>query len=72
MVSKVYNYIGLMYKANKIKIGFKEFKSLNAARKVYLVLYASDASERVKNSIKYWCSLNNILYQEFGTKYELG
>jgi len=49
MMDRVYNYIGLMYKANKIKIGFKAFKNLSKGGRVFLVVYTSDASNKIKN-----------------------
>jgi hypothetical protein len=48
MMDRVYNYIGLMYKANKIKIGFKAFKNLSKGGRVFLVVYTSDASNKIK------------------------
>lgn len=72
MNEAIYNYIGLMYKANMVKIGFKEFKSLNMLKKVFLVLYSCDASEKVKKDIIYYCSINNIMYHEWGTKHNIG
>jgi ribosomal protein L7Ae-like RNA K-turn-binding protein len=72
MANMVYNYIGLMYKAKLLKIGFNAFKYLNKENKVFLVLYAHDTSEKVKNKIIYLCSLTGTDGYEYGLKYELG
>ncbi len=68
----VYNYIGLMYKANKIIIGFDDFKYLNMKKRLYLVLYAQDTSEKLKNKIMHLSSLSNTICREYGLKYEFG
>lgn len=70
-MDRVYNYIGLMYKANKIKIGFKAFKNLSKGGRVFLVVYTSDASNKIKKYIERWSLYNNVPCIEFGTKYFL-
>lgn len=67
----VYGLLGLAQRAGKVASG--EFMTETSVKegKSYLVLVASDASERTKKQFKNMSDYNKVPYREYGLKDEI-
>jgi len=64
--------LGIGRKGGNITIGFDAAVSDLEKNKSYLVIIASDASEKTKKNIRYYCERYNCEYIEYGEKEILG
>lgn len=71
-MNKIYSMLGIAKKGSKISIGF-DVTSLDIRdKKSQLVLIASDASDKTKKNIKFFCDKYEVKYIEYGEKEILG
>lgn len=69
---KIYSMLGIARKGGNISIGFDAAK-IDIEKKIsFLVIIASDASDKTKKNIKFICDKYNCKYIEFGEKEILG
>ncbi|HHZ02691.1 MAG TPA: 50S ribosomal protein L7ae [Tissierellia bacterium] len=71
-MNKIYSMLGIGRKGGNITIGFDAAVSDLEKNKSYLVIIASDASEKTKKNIRYYCERYNCEYIEYGEKEILG
>ncbi|NLJ57385.1 MAG: 50S ribosomal protein L7ae [Tissierellia bacterium] len=71
-MNKIYSILGIGRKGGNITVGFDATVSDVEKNKSFLVLIASDASEKTKKNIKYICNKYNCKYIEFGEKEIIG
>lgn len=64
--------LGIGRKGGNITIGFDAAVSDLEKNKSYLVIIASDTSEKTKKNIRYYCERYNCEYIEYGEKEILG
>lgn len=72
MTNKIYSFIGLARKANKLTSGDETCERLLKAGKVKLIIVAEDASLNTKKKYNDACSYRSIQMKIFGTKELLG
>lgn len=71
-MNKVYSMLGIGRKGGFVTIGFDAAVLQIQNNKSFLVITASDASDKTKKNIKYICDKYNCKYIEFGEKEILG
>lgn len=69
---KIYSMLGIARKSGNISIGFDATVADIEKNKSFLVLIASDASDKTKKNIKFVCDKYNSNYIEFGEKEIIG
>lgn len=72
MTNKIYSMIGLAQKAGKVSSGDDTCETIIKSNKSFLVIVASDASDRTKKKFNDMCIYRNIKIYEFGLKDVLG
>lgn len=72
MSERIYSFIGLARKAQKLLSGDETCEKALKAKKVNLIIIAEDASENTKKKFTDACSYRNINIRIFGTKEYLG
>lgn len=72
MDNKIYSFIGLARKANKILSGEETCEKAIRAGKVKLVIAARDSSQNTKKKFENMCQYKNIEIKYFGEKALLG
>ncbi|HHX18796.1 MAG TPA: 50S ribosomal protein L7ae [Clostridium sp.] len=72
MTNKIYSFIGLARKANKLVSGDETCERFLKAGKVKLIIVARDASLNTKKKYKNACSHRDVQIRIFGTKELLG
>lgn len=71
-MNKIYSMLGIAKKGGKISIGFDVACLDVKNKKSNLVLIASDASDKTKKNIIFFCDKYDIKYVEYGEKEILG
>ena len=69
---KIYSMLGIAKKGGNISIGFDATEIDIEKKKSFLIIIASDASDKTKKNIKFICDKYNCAYIEFGEKEILG
>ncbi len=69
---KIYSMLGIAKKGGNISIGFDATEIDIEKKKSFLIIIASDASDKTKKNIKFICDKYNCQYIEFGEKEMLG
>ena len=69
---KIYSMLGIARKGGNISIGFDAAETDIEKKKSFLIIIASDASDKTKKNIKFICDKYNCQYIEFGEKEMLG
>ncbi|TYQ13041.1 UNVERIFIED_CONTAM: ribosomal protein L7Ae-like RNA K-turn-binding protein [Acetivibrio alkalicellulosi] len=72
MTDKVYSFLGLARKANKLVSGDETCERFLNTGKVKLIIVAEDASDNTKKKFNDACKYRNIHIRFFGTKELLG
>jgi ribosomal protein L7Ae-like RNA K-turn-binding protein len=72
MSERIYSFLGLVRKANKLVSGEETCERAIKAGRVSLVIVAEDASANTKKKFADACSYNNINIRIFGKKELLG
>lgn len=72
MTNKIYSFIGLARKANKLISGDETCEKLLKAGKVKLIIVAEDASLNTKKKYENACFHRNVEIRTLGTKELLG
>lgn len=72
MENRIYQMIGLCQKARKLASGEFAAKQAVLQEAAYLVIIASDASEKTKKLFRDKCAYRNIACREWSTKEKLG
>lgn len=71
VINKTYGILGLCAKAGMLVAGSDICKEYIKNGKLYLLLVASDASEKTKNNFKFLCDSCNVDYIEIGNIEEI-
>jgi ribosomal protein L7Ae-like RNA K-turn-binding protein len=72
MTDKIYGMIGLSRKSGSLVLGFDLVEEQIKKRKLHLVIYTSDSSEKGRNNLIQLCEEYDVKYLEHGSKHELG
>ena len=72
MESKIYSFIGLAKKANRMVSGDETCERIIKKARAALVIVTDDASDNTKKKYKNLCNYKNVQYRVFGSKDLLG
>ncbi len=72
MTDKIYGMIGLSRKSGNLVLGFDLVEEQIKKKKLHLVIYTSDSSEKGRSNLIKLCDEYGVNYLEHGSKYELG
>ncbi len=72
MTNKIYSFMGLARKADKLAFGYETCERLLKKGKVKLIIVAKDASLNTKKKYENACFHRNVEIRMFGTKELLG
>lgn len=72
MTNKIYGMIGLSRKSGSLVLGFDLVEEQIKKKKLHLVIFTSDSSEKGRNHLIQLCDAYEVKYLEHGSKQELG
>ncbi|NYB74373.1 MULTISPECIES: ribosomal L7Ae/L30e/S12e/Gadd45 family protein [Sedimentibacter] len=71
-MNKIYSMLGIAKKGGNISIGYDATLINIKSNKSELVLLASDASDKTKKNVQFFCDQYDAKYIEYGEKEVLG
>lgn len=72
MINKIYGMIGFARKSGNLLLGYDAVTDGIKNKKVVLVIYSTDSSEKIRGKVIGFCNTNTIKCLEYGLKVEIG